>query len=90
MQITLGSRLELVRRANLLPVEEGFIQYVPSSREFVVQDFNRAFPSGSYYWSLPRQYLGNRVSGCFMLHRVGSMVGVFVLWCKTVTAPRSW
>ena len=62
VQITLGSRMELVNRATLQPVEEGFIQYVPSSGDFVVRDFNRVLPSGSFYWSLPRQYLGNRVS----------------------------
>nr|KAG5704759.1 hypothetical protein BaRGS_005215 [Batillaria attramentaria] len=61
-QITLGNRLELVRRATLLPVEEGFVQYIPSSGEFLVQDFNRALPTGSFYWSLPRQYLGNRLT----------------------------
>ncbi|XP_070207543.1 basement membrane-specific heparan sulfate proteoglycan core protein-like isoform X4 [Littorina saxatilis] len=61
-QITMGSRLELVQRATLLPVEEGFIQYISSSSEFAVQDFNRAFPSGTYYWSLPAQYLGNRLT----------------------------
>ncbi|XP_076452135.1 basement membrane-specific heparan sulfate proteoglycan core protein-like isoform X4 [Babylonia areolata] len=61
-QITLGNRMELVRRTTLQPVEEGFIQYVPSSGDFAVQDFGRTLPSGSYYWSLPRQYLGNRLT----------------------------
>jgi hypothetical protein len=60
-QITMGNRIELVRRANLLPAEAGLIQYIPTSGEFAVQDFNRVLPNGPYYWSLPAQYLGNRV-----------------------------
>ncbi|KAK6175562.1 hypothetical protein SNE40_014001 [Patella caerulea] len=61
-QITLGNRLELVREGSLLPVESGLIQFLPSTREFSVQDFNRVLRGDSYYWKLPAQYLGNRIS----------------------------
>ncbi|XP_025082607.1 basement membrane-specific heparan sulfate proteoglycan core protein-like isoform X8 [Pomacea canaliculata] len=61
-QITLGNQLQLVRRTTLQPVEEGFVRYIPSSGEFLVQDLSRTLPSDTYYWSLPRQYLGNRLT----------------------------
>ena len=61
-QITLGNRVELVRRPTMEPAEQAFIQYIPSSREFQVQDFNTVLRTGSYYWSLPYQYLSKRVS----------------------------
>ncbi|XP_067659130.1 basement membrane-specific heparan sulfate proteoglycan core protein-like isoform X2 [Haliotis asinina] len=61
-QITLGNQIKMVRRADLLPVEEGFIQFLPTSRQFSVSDFDRVLQQGSYYWSLPSQYLGNRLT----------------------------
>ncbi|BFZ23346.1 hypothetical protein BsWGS_26385 [Bradybaena similaris] len=61
-QITLGNQVALVRRTTLEPTEQGFIQYIPSSREFEVREFNNVLRSGSYYWSLPYQYLSKRLS----------------------------
>uniref|UniRef100_A0A0B7ATX1 Basement membrane-specific heparan sulfate proteoglycan core protein n=1 Tax=Arion vulgaris TaxID=1028688 RepID=A0A0B7ATX1_9EUPU len=61
-QVTLGNQVALVRRTTLEPTEQGFIQYIPSSREFEVRDFNNILRSGSYYWSLPYQYLSKRLS----------------------------
>ncbi|XP_041377591.1 basement membrane-specific heparan sulfate proteoglycan core protein-like isoform X3 [Gigantopelta aegis] len=61
-KITLGNQIHMIRRGDLSPVEEGFIQFVPSSRQFIVRDFRRQFPHGSYYWSLPTQFLGNRLT----------------------------
>ncbi|XP_012944719.1 basement membrane-specific heparan sulfate proteoglycan core protein [Aplysia californica] len=61
-QITLGNRVELVRRTTLEPAEQAFIQYIPSSRQFQVDDFNSVLRTGSYYWSLPYQYLSKRLS----------------------------
>ncbi|XP_048238836.1 basement membrane-specific heparan sulfate proteoglycan core protein-like isoform X2 [Haliotis rufescens] len=61
-QITLGNQIQMVRRGDLLPVEDGFIQFLPTSRQFSVSDFDRVLQQGSYYWSLPSQYLGNRLT----------------------------
>ncbi|CAL1546871.1 unnamed protein product [Lymnaea stagnalis] len=61
-QITLGNQVSLVRRTTLEPAEPGFVQYIPSSREFQVTDFNNVLRTGSYYWSLPYQYLSKRLS----------------------------
>lgn len=54
-----------MRRTTLEPAEQGFVQYIPASREFEVRDFNNLLRGGGYYWSLPYQYLTKRVSNLF-------------------------
>ncbi|KAH9488652.1 Basement membrane-specific heparan sulfate proteoglycan core protein, partial [Bulinus truncatus] len=61
-QITLGNQVALVRRQNLEPAEPGFIQYIPTSSQFQVKEFNSFLRSGGYYWSLPTQFLNKRLS----------------------------
>ena len=45
----------------LTPVEQRFVDFRPTTREYQVLDMTRALPTGSYYWSLPREFLGERV-----------------------------
>ena len=45
-----------------------FVQAIPSRREYVVSDYTRRV-RGDYYWSLPKTFLGNRVSVLFFLVR---------------------
>ncbi|XP_059170575.1 basement membrane-specific heparan sulfate proteoglycan core protein-like [Physella acuta] len=62
-QITLGNQVTLVRRRNgLEPGDQSIVQYIPSSREFQIREFNKILRSGSYYWSLPRQYLSKKLN----------------------------
>ncbi|ESO88858.1 hypothetical protein LOTGIDRAFT_125410, partial [Lottia gigantea] len=51
-----------IAKGDLFPVEEGFITFIPSTREFSVQDFQQVLRGDSYYWKLPKQYLGNRIT----------------------------
>ncbi|GFR68373.1 heparan sulfate proteoglycan 2 [Elysia marginata] len=61
-QITLGQQVAIVRRDTLEPADSNFVQYIPVSREFQVTDFNTILRTGSYYWSLPYQFLSKRIS----------------------------
>ena len=58
--------MQFVRRdeddRELIPVERGFVDFRPTTREYQVLDMSRALPAGRYYWSLPREFLGDRVS----------------------------
>ena len=69
-QIALANQLEFVRRdeddKDLTPVERGNVDFRPTTREYQVLDMSRALPAGRYYWSLPREFLGERVSIFFM------------------------
>ncbi|KAK3801367.1 hypothetical protein RRG08_059069 [Elysia crispata] len=61
-QISLGNRVGIVRRDTLEPADDGYIEFIPVSREFKVTDYNTVLRSGSYYWKLPRQFLSKRIS----------------------------
>ena len=69
-QIALANQLEFVRRdeddKDLTPVERGNVDFRPTTREYQVLDMSRALPAGRYYWSLPREFLGERVSIFFV------------------------
>ena len=56
--------MQFVRRLGegSTPVEQRFVDFKPTTREFQVLDMTRALPTGSYYWTLPREFLGERVS----------------------------
>ncbi|XP_052832935.1 basement membrane-specific heparan sulfate proteoglycan core protein isoform X4 [Octopus bimaculoides] len=62
--ITMGSNLKLVkRRGDTVPedVSDSLVSYDFGKREFSIPG-NRFIPSGVYYFSLPRQYLGNKLT----------------------------
>ncbi|XP_064610527.1 LOW QUALITY PROTEIN: basement membrane-specific heparan sulfate proteoglycan core protein-like [Liolophura sinensis] len=61
-QIALGSELQVIRRDTKQAIEQAFIRSYPNKREFGISDFSRVLPTGSYYWNLPVQYLGNKLS----------------------------
>ncbi|KAK6966048.1 basement membrane-specific heparan sulfate proteoglycan core protein, partial [Biomphalaria glabrata] len=61
-QITMGSQVNLVRRQNLEAAEPGIVQYIPTSRQFEVKDFNSILRTGSWYWSLPHQFLKKQLN----------------------------
>ncbi|RUS87348.1 hypothetical protein EGW08_004890, partial [Elysia chlorotica] len=61
-QISLGNQVAIVRRDTLEPADPEYVQYIPVSREFQVTDYNTILRTGSYYWSLPRQFLSKRIS----------------------------
>lgn len=65
-QIALGAELQVIRRDTKEPIEQAFIRSYPDKREFGISDFSRVLPTGSYYWNLPRQYLGNKVRWTIM------------------------
>ncbi|GFO45203.1 basement membrane-specific heparan sulfate proteoglycan core protein, partial [Plakobranchus ocellatus] len=61
-QISLGNQVAVVRRDTMEPVEQSLIRYIPVSRQFEITDYNRVLRSGSWYWSLPYQYLSKRIN----------------------------
>lgn len=46
----------------LTPIDNAYINYRGQTGEYEVRDLYRALPSGRYYWKLPREYIGDRVS----------------------------
>ena len=63
-QISAGNTLDLVSRSNQQPLGAQFVQYLPTSSEFSVRDYSRRV-QGEYYWSLPRQFLENKVGSLY-------------------------
>jgi hypothetical protein len=45
----------------LVPVDQTFVNFRQRTGEYQVQDISRALPQGSYYWQMPREFLGERV-----------------------------
>ncbi|KAL3861185.1 hypothetical protein ACJMK2_007245 [Sinanodonta woodiana] len=61
-RISLVSPLQLVDRNSPQKVEQAFIEFLPSTREYQVQDVFKVLPAADYYWSLPREFLGERLT----------------------------
>lgn len=64
-QINIGNTLEIVDRHNQRPLEKQVFRYDARSREFAIYDYSRTVRGSNFYWSLPRQFLGNKVSISF-------------------------
>ncbi|KAK2193775.1 hypothetical protein NP493_5g02050 [Ridgeia piscesae] len=60
-EVTIGNRLSLVNRQTQQPLDGTFVEFVPSSREFFVQDYSRRV-HGSFFWSLPSQFLNDKLT----------------------------
>lgn len=60
-QISIGNTLEIVDRFNRRPLGSPIFRYDATSREFTITDYARTVQGSGYYWSLPRQFLGNKV-----------------------------
>lgn len=46
----------------LVPVDQTFVDYRQRTGEYQVQDMSRRLTQGRYYWQLPREFIGERVS----------------------------
>ncbi|XP_060586623.1 basement membrane-specific heparan sulfate proteoglycan core protein-like isoform X4 [Ruditapes philippinarum] len=46
----------------LVPVDQTFVNFRQRTGEYQVQDISRALPQGSYYWQMPREFLGERLT----------------------------
>lgn len=65
VQISLANTMEFVRREveeTLTPIDQSYVNYRRRTGEYEVLDLTRALPQGRYYWKLPREFLGERVS----------------------------
>lgn len=60
-QISIGNTLEIVDRFSRRPLGGQIFRYDASNREFTIHDYSRTVQGSGYYWSLPRQFLGNKV-----------------------------
>ncbi|XP_022090462.1 basement membrane-specific heparan sulfate proteoglycan core protein-like isoform X3 [Acanthaster planci] len=58
--ILIGSRSRV--DGSITTVDESFIQVNPSTEEVTVLELNRRLPAGDYYWVLPGQLLGNKLT----------------------------
>ncbi|XP_038076283.1 basement membrane-specific heparan sulfate proteoglycan core protein-like isoform X2 [Patiria miniata] len=56
----IGSRSRV--DGSITTVAETFIQVNPNTEEVTVLDLNRRLPAGDYYWVLPAQLLGNKLT----------------------------
>ena len=61
-EISIGNALEVVDRINRRPLDASVYRYDGRSREFVIRDYSRAVRGSGYYWSLPKHFLGNKVT----------------------------
>lgn len=65
MQIDLVGELTMVNVNTSLPIDQRYVEYLPSgdySGFYQVGDGLRLVPPGIYYWSLPGEFLGERVN----------------------------
>ncbi|CAH1774180.1 unnamed protein product, partial [Owenia fusiformis] len=61
-QIVLGNQLPLMKKDRSQELDATVVDYVASSREFVVNNYYNRVQRGTFYWSLPRQFLGNQLN----------------------------
>ena len=61
-QIGLVNSVSLLRRDRNEEIQENVVSFKANTREYQVLDFSRILTPGSYYWSLPNEFLGERVS----------------------------
>ena len=66
----MGNTMRLASRDNVAqPEMVRFVDFQSSTRTFSIRDYSNII-SGVYYWSLPEQFVGNKVGhlcGCVML-----------------------
>ena len=74
-QINLVGEMQLMDTNASRPVDSNIIQQLPVSRGAQV-NFNRLSPNMYYYWSLPRDFLGERVCilTCLLISHVDSQI----------------
>jgi len=46
----------------LTPIDSALVNYKGQTGEYEVRDMLRSLPSGTYYWKLPREFIGDKVS----------------------------
>lgn len=64
LQIDLVGELKMVNLNSSLPIDERYVEYLPTGEYggfYQVGDGLRLVPPGIYYWSLPGEFLGERV-----------------------------
>ena len=66
-QITPGNNVKMVTREAQEELDTTLVAYTPAERKFSVQDYYQRIRGRDYFWSLPRQFLGNKVAG----HHIG-------------------
>jgi hypothetical protein len=62
-QINLIGEMSLIDTNASKAVDQIYVQQIPSLRGAQVSSFNRLPRNMHYYWSLPREFLSERVSG---------------------------
>lgn len=77
LQIDLVGELKMVNLNSSLPIDERYVEYLPTGEYggfYQVGDGLRLVPPGIYYWSLPGEFLGERVHSriCKSLLKWGS------------------
>ena len=53
----------MVIRADQEELDNTLVAYSAPQRKFTVQDYYQRVRGRDFYWSLPRQFLGNKVGG---------------------------
>ena len=61
VQLSLGNELKLTTEDLSRTLDSTFVEFIPARSEFSVRDYNRRVRQGTYYWSMPRQFLGKKV-----------------------------
>lgn len=68
VQLTTEDTMHMVSERDGKAVQPGVVSYDSRARLFRVRNYENVIPYGSsYYWSLPSQFTGNRVSWKFYL-----------------------
>lgn len=70
-KILIGPDLKLADKDNIQLRDTSVVQYTPESRSHTILQYSGRV-TGDYYWSLPKQFLGNQVCDvmketCFFL-----------------------
>ena len=61
VKLSLGNELKLTTEDLSRTLDSTFVEFIPARSEFSVRDYNRRVRQGTYYWSMPRQFLGKKV-----------------------------
>ncbi|XP_064642804.1 basement membrane-specific heparan sulfate proteoglycan core protein-like isoform X7 [Lineus longissimus] len=61
-QLSIGSQIAMINYASQQTMDPNYIQFNPGTRQFSVADYGSITRDGTYYWNLPRQFLGNKLS----------------------------
>jgi len=62
LQIDAGSGIELVNERTRQPIQPNVVEFDPLTRQFIVRDYWRLVDTtDNYMWSLPSQFLHNKV-----------------------------